>query len=52
MFENARENYLPVHDLDLRRWALQKAKEISLGDFSASAHWVLMFKRRHNIVSR
>ncbi|CAF1957583.1 unnamed protein product [Rotaria magnacalcarata] len=52
MFENARENYLPAHDLDLRRWALQKAKEISLGDFSASAHWVLMFKRRHNIVSR
>jgi hypothetical protein len=27
MFEEARDNVLPVHDRDLKRWALQKASE-------------------------
>lgn len=35
-FVNAREQALPIHDLDLQRWALQVAKEINLVDFYAS----------------
>ncbi|CAF4809402.1 unnamed protein product [Rotaria magnacalcarata] len=30
MFQEARENVLPVHDKDLQRWALQKAAEDSI----------------------
>jgi hypothetical protein len=26
-FEQARESYLPVHNLDLRRWGLENAKQ-------------------------
>jgi hypothetical protein len=51
-FEAARESCLPVHDLDLKRWALQRAQAQSLHEFSASKHWITAFKHRHNIVSR
>jgi hypothetical protein len=34
-FEQARESFLPVHDLDLRRWALKKVQEELLYDFFA-----------------
>lgn len=51
-FEAARESCLPVHDLDLKRWALQRAQEQSLHEFSASKHWITTFKHRHSIVSR
>ena len=37
-FEEARERVLPVHDHDLRRWALQKAAEDSVLNFQASEH--------------
>ncbi|CAF1365076.1 unnamed protein product [Adineta ricciae] len=30
MFDRARESVLPVHDIDLRRWALKKAMDESL----------------------
>lgn len=52
MFERAREKVLPVHDIDLRRWALKKAMDESLHNFVASAHWLLTFKHKHNITSR
>lgn len=51
-FEDARYQYLSVHDLDLRRWALQKARELDWADFQASYHWILEFKHRHAICSR
>jgi len=52
MFERARGNGLPVHDVDLRRWALKKAMDESLNDFTTSHHWLLTFKYKHNIISR
>jgi hypothetical protein len=52
LFEDAREQSLCVHDADLRRWALQKARQQSMIEFSASDHWLANFKHRYNIVSR
>ncbi|CAF1673171.1 unnamed protein product, partial [Adineta ricciae] len=52
MFERARENALPVHDIDLRRWALKKAMDESLHNFVASSYWLHSFKNKHNIISR
>lgn len=52
LFENARAKSLVIHDSDLQRWARQKARELSLTNFSASTYWVLCFKRRNSIVSR
>jgi Tc5 transposase C-terminal domain/Tc5 transposase DNA-binding domain/DDE superfamily endonuclease len=51
-FENARNKFLSVHDIDLRRWALKTAAELSHSTFVASDHWIYEFKKRHNIVSR
>ena len=35
-FESARDKLLAVHDIDLRRWGLQKARELNLNSFEAS----------------
>jgi len=51
-FEKAREQLLPLHDLDLKRWALMSAREHSLNNFTASHGWIDNFKHRHNICSR
>ncbi|CAF4656812.1 unnamed protein product, partial [Rotaria sp. Silwood2] len=51
-FEQARELFLPVHDLDLRRWALKKAEQESLHDFIASEKWLFNFKIQYSICSR
>ncbi|CAF3058441.1 unnamed protein product [Rotaria sp. Silwood2] len=51
-FENARHRLLAVHDIDLRRWGLQKARELNLNSFEASEKWLLSFKHRHRISSR
>jgi hypothetical protein len=52
MFDRARESSLPVHDIDLRRWALKKAMDESLHNFVASSYWLYNFKCKHNIISR
>lgn len=51
-FIRARESYIPVHDSDIKRLAIKKARTMNLNDFTASHHWVLEFKRRHRISSR
>ena len=51
-FVNVREQYLPIHDVDIQRWALQAAKETHLNDFQASEYWLFVFKNRHGICSR
>jgi hypothetical protein len=51
-FLNARNEYLPVHDADIQRWAISQAKVESLPNFKASSKWLLNFKRRNNISSR
>lgn len=53
-FTEARDEFKPVHDMDLRRWALQRAAEFPgvRHTFVASPKWVLDFKRRHRVTSR
>lgn len=51
-FMRARKAYLPIHDSDVRRLAIKKAREINLNDFVASHHWLINFKSRHHISSR
>ena len=51
-FNDAPDKLLSVHDIDLKRWALKKAKDLFDTTFTASYHWVRQFKIRHNIVSR
>lgn len=51
-FEEAREAGLPVHDIDLRRWALVQAREEALTGFVASPKWLSNFKMKNNICSR
>lgn len=45
---------LIVHDVDLRRWALQAQKEMGFKDvrFKASDWWLWKFKKAHRITSR
>ena len=49
---NAREQYLPIHDIDIQRWGLQAAKQMNLDDFQAFITWLLEFKKCHGICSR
>ncbi|CAF1540353.1 unnamed protein product [Adineta ricciae] len=51
-FVSARDQALPIHNLDLQRWALKFAKEMKLDNFHASHGWLSNFKRKHGIVSR
>lgn len=48
-FRNQRKR---VHDRNLTRWGITRARELNILDFRASNTWLLNFKRRHNIVSR
>ena len=49
---NAQEQSSPIHDSDVRRWALKVAHKCQLEDFKASGKWLCNFKCKHNIVSR
>jgi hypothetical protein len=51
-FLDLREKRLPLHDRDLRRWALQEAQQIGVIGFKASRSWLHLFKRSHAIVGR
>ncbi|CAF3780597.1 unnamed protein product [Rotaria sp. Silwood1] len=51
-FRSACNNNLPVHDLDVKRWALSQAKIENIDDFKASDYWLLNFKKRNGISSR
>ena len=51
-FNDARDKLLSLHDIDLKRRALKKAKDLFETTFTVSDHWVRQFKIRHNIVSR
>lgn len=50
-FTETRSKMLPVHDLDLAKWAIEAANKIGL-QFLASKKWISNFKRRHELVSR
>lgn len=51
-FLSMREVRLPLHDRDLRRWALQEAVNLNVSNFRASKFWLHRFKKSHGIVSR
>lgn len=51
-FKLSREQHRAVHDIDLRRWALEKGRELELASFKASTWWVNSFKKNNRIVSR
>ena len=57
MFEklkNARNTNLPIHDMDLKRWALEIARSLGLSrdEFLASDLFIYNFKKKFGIVSR
>lgn len=53
-FKEALDKRLTVHDLDIRRWALESAEKLSLSThlFTSSDKWIHMFKKVNGIVSR
>ncbi|XP_071581536.1 uncharacterized protein [Temnothorax nylanderi] len=53
-FTTAVESGFMVHNIDLKRWALQAQKEIGNLNpiFKASPSWIARFKKSHRIVSR
>jgi len=51
-FRNANDKNKIIHDLNLRRWALEAKKEINFLYFKAGAIWILNFKRKHGMMSR
>lgn len=50
-FKDARSNNLPVHDNDLKIWALEKSATDNIS-FKASTHWLYNFKKSYAISSR
>ena len=51
-FRSARNNNLPVHDLDVKRWPLSQAKIENIDGFKASDHWLFNFKKRNDYLFR
>jgi len=45
---------MPIHDLDIKRWALKARNNCNLSQhlFTASSKWIYNFKRRYCIVSK
>jgi hypothetical protein len=50
-YYEARKKFMPVHSIDLKRWAIDCSKNNSFG-FKACDSWIQKFKKRHRIVSR
>lgn len=53
-FEKARDMSLPIHDIDIKRWALKARDDVNLSKelFTASSKWIHNFKKTHGIVSQ
>lgn len=51
-FNEARMQFLSVHDFDFKRWAMHKAIEFPGLNFKASESWLLCLKKRNGISSR
>ena len=51
-FEKARAQLLSVHEVDIKDWALKKAREINDTTFAAADFWLHQFKRRHHMCGR
>jgi Tc5 transposase C-terminal domain/DDE superfamily endonuclease len=51
-FKLSKVNRVIIHDVNLRIWAVTKARELGLVHFKASHGWILKFKAANKIVSR
>lgn len=51
-FKIMRAKGYPVHDIDLKALAIEKACHLNVPSFKASDSYVKQFKRQHNIVGR
>ena len=51
-FEKVRAQLLSVHEIDIKHWALKKAREINDTTFAATDFWLHQFKRCHHICGR
>jgi hypothetical protein len=53
-FNEARQMLLPIHDEDIKRWALDYARKLKLStnEFKASDFWIRNFKKKSRISSR
>ena len=51
-FKDRRDRLISVHDWDLKKWALEAAKQVSLDNFKAERGFILNFKKSHRITSR
>ncbi|XP_026673599.1 uncharacterized protein LOC113464962 [Ceratina calcarata] len=51
-FMEARNQKMIVHDIDLKRWALQENQKLNLERFQATTHWLWNLKTKYGIVSR
>ncbi|XP_076670748.1 uncharacterized protein LOC143370037 [Andrena cerasifolii] len=51
-FQTAIDQGSLIHNIDIRRWALEAKEEVNLPTFKAGHTWVMNFKKVHNIVSR
>jgi len=53
-FQRATDQCLPIHDIDLKRWALKAREEVKLSTkyFTGSPKWIQNFKKKNGIVSR
>ncbi|XP_076544512.1 LOW QUALITY PROTEIN: uncharacterized protein LOC143305331 [Osmia lignaria lignaria] len=52
MFRDALDRGSIVHDIDIRKWALEAKENIDLSTFKAGKWWIFKFKKLHAIVSR
>lgn len=51
-FDSGREHGLAIHDSDLKRWAIQKARLHGQNDFKASKNFISNFKKEYRLVGR
>ena len=51
-FQTAIDQGSLIHDIDIRRWALEAKEKVKLPTFKARHTWIMNFKKVHNIVSR
>jgi hypothetical protein len=50
-YSEARKKFMPVHSIDLKRWAIDCSKNNSFG-FKLCDSWIQKFKKKHRIVSQ
>jgi len=53
-FQRATDQCLPIHDIDLKRWALKAREEVKLSTklFTGSPKWIHNLKKKNGIVSK